>query len=83
MVVRIDQWPAAEFTGTTTRIAGRVTPTDNGRANGTTVVFKETGYEVPGQKEIDFAGEYRAVIGEELTGAWFKGNRRVAEFRFE
>jgi hypothetical protein len=45
-------------------------------------VWIEKSYENRGSREIDFAGEYRAVVqGDAMKGAWYQGERLVARFQ--
>jgi len=52
-----------------------------GEVQGIAIRFRETGYESTGTSSIIFDGEYRAIArGDEMTGAWFSGNRLVGAF---
>lgn len=62
---------------TTTVVEGRF---DRGTPGG--LAWVEKGYENRGSREIDFAGEYRAVVqGDTMKGAWYRGERLIARFR--
>jgi hypothetical protein len=77
--------------GTITNVAGlihdRWSPSDrlwaqvSGASNegqGVALSFRETGYEIKGERAISFDGEYRTLArGHKLAGAWFSGNRLV------
>jgi hypothetical protein len=76
----------AEETGTVTKVDGRLvppeSPADRADAN---LVFTERGYIDRGtRREVDQGGEYRVTVtGTVMHGAWWKGDRRVADLRFE
>lgn len=50
----------------------------NYQDRGVAVSFRETDYEKKGSSSISFDGEYHAFVsGDEMTGAWFSGQRLV------
>jgi len=87
----IDKWiSSTEFEGemnypdsdTVTSITGYII-TKTPAIERTAITWQEKGY-VRGNRPIDFDGDYKATVsGNTMTGAWYKGDRRVAEFMFE
>jgi hypothetical protein len=48
------------------------------QGKGVAFSFRETDYERRGSSSISFDGEYRVFVsGDEMTGAWFSGQRLV------
>ncbi len=83
--------------GTITRVNGSIhlswSPDDpiwaqlggvNYQNKGVAVSFRETDYEKRGSSSISFDGEYHAFVsGDEMTGAWFSGQRLVGSLALQ
>ena len=54
------------------------------QGKGVAVSFRETSYERRGSSSISFDGDYRAFVnGNEMTGAWFSGQRLVGSLSLQ
>lgn len=75
--LRILDWDGAEFTGTITYPDEGTITSVSGRANGVVhqdsvrLSWKENGYVEPGRRDIDFKGDYTAIVnGKQMDAEW-------------
>jgi hypothetical protein len=89
--LHIERWSPGEFagkmiypdSGTVTRVLGRIETKSRDRARDT-ITWEETDYTSRGNRRIDFNGRYQATVADDtITGAWYQGDRRVAEFQMK
>lgn len=84
--LRIQHWDGAEFTGTFTYPVDGTVTSVSGRANGVVgedgvrLSWKESGYVEPGRRDIDFKGEYTAIVNGDRMDAEWHGRQVEIEF---